>query len=236
MVDDEKVTSMDAQTLLKKQAGEKAAEYVTDGMVVGLGTGSTVEWTIKKLGERVTGGLNIIGIPTSIRSETLAKELGIKLSTLLEHPQIDITIDGADEVDPKLNLIKGLGGALTREKIVAANSKREIIVVDDSKMVDMLGTKAPVPVEVIRFAWNTCKQKLEALQSEPVLRTIDQKNYITDNDNYILDCRFNGITAPEKIETEINNIPGVIENGLFLNLTDMVIVASGKGIQVLTSG
>jgi ribose 5-phosphate isomerase A len=230
------VTNLDKQTLLKRQAGEKAAEYVKDGMVVGLGTGSTVEWTIRKLGERVADGLDIIGIPTSVRSEVLAKELGIALSTLLEHPKIDLTIDGADEVDPNLNLIKGLGGALTREKIVAANSRDEIIVVDDSKLVELLGTKSPVPVEVIPFAWNTCKFKLEGLQPKPspILRKATEGIYVTDNNNYILDCRFEKINEPLLIESKINNIPGVIENGLFLNLTSSVIVASLDGIKTLT--
>jgi ribose 5-phosphate isomerase A len=231
--------TLDAQTAQKKRAGEAAAEYVEDGMVVGLGTGSTVEWTIRKLGERVKDGLKIIGIPTSIRSETLAKELGIPLSTLLDHPVIDLTIDGADEVDPKLNLIKGLGGALTREKVVAANSKKEIIVVDESKLVELLGTKSPVPVEVIQFAWNTCKTKLESLPCEPILRkdkNNPQLNYVTDNDNFILDCKFSGIQSPIELELKLNNIPGVIENGLFLNLTDLVVVASAEGIKILTSG
>lgn len=231
--------TLDAQTAQKKQAGEVAAEYVEDGMVVGLGTGSTVEWTIRKLGERFKDGLKVIGIPTSIRSEMLAKELGIPLGTLLDHPVIDLTIDGADEVDPKLNLIKGLGGALTREKVVAANSKKEIIVVDESKLVELLGTKAPVPVEVIQFAWNTCKTKLESLQCEPILRkdkNNPQLSYVTDNDNFILDCKFNGIQSPIELELKLNNIPGVIENGLFLNLTDLVVVASAEGIKILTSG
>jgi ribose 5-phosphate isomerase A len=169
----------------------------------------------------------------------LAKELGIPLTTLLDHPVIDLTIDGADEVDPKLNLIKGLGGALTREKVVAANSIKEIIVVDESKLVEQLGTKAPLPVEIIKFSWNTCKSKLESLQCEPILRK-DKKNpqvnYVTDNDNYVLDCRFKGIQSPTELELQINNIPGVIENGLFLNLTDLVVVASAEGIKVLTSG
>jgi len=231
-----KSNSLDKQTILKKQAGERAAEYVKDGMIVGLGTGSTVEWTIRKLGELVKDGLEISGIPTSVRSETLAREQGIKLTTLMEHPKIDLTIDGADEVDPKLNLIKGLGGALTREKIVAASSEKEIIVVDESKLVEVLGTKAPVPVEVIPFAWNTCKSKLMNLNSKPVLRMVDEKEYITDNNNYILDCKFNQINNPDELEMKINNIPGVIENGLFLKLTDIVIVASIRGIEILTFG
>ena len=229
----DELASLDKQTLLKKQAGEKAVEYVKDGMVVGLGTGSTVEWSIRKLGELTRNGFEIIGIPTSVRSEQLAKELGIPLSALLEHPEIDITIDGADEVDPNLNLIKGMGGALTREKIVASNSKQEIIVVDDSKLVKTLGTKSPVPVEVLKFAWNTCKRSLEALNSVPVLRMVASEKYVTDNDNYILDCRFKGISDPKEIDQKINNIPGVVENGLFIGLTDIVVVASQDGIKVL---
>jgi len=225
---------LDPQTALKKQAGEKAAEFVKDGMIVGLGTGSTVEWTIRKLGELVQDGMEITGIPTSIRSEELAKQLKIPLATLIEQPEIDITIDGADEVDPGFNLIKGLGGALTREKIVASVSKKEIIVVDDTKMVQLLGTTAPVPVEVIPFSWNICKAKLQKLNGEPIVRMKDGKEYLTDNGNYILDCRFNGIPDPDDLELKINNIPGVIENGLFLHLIDMVINASPEGIEILT--
>lgn len=232
----EVLNSLDKQTQLKKQAGESAAEYVKDGMVVGLGTGSTVEWTIRKIGEYVRTGMEIIGIPTSVRSEELAKEFGIPLSTLLEHPEIDLTIDGADEVDPKLNLIKGMGGALTREKIVASSSKQEIIVVDDSKLVDVLGTKSPLPVEVLKFAWSGCLTNLEKFNAKPILRIKDQKEYVTDNNNYILDCRFESIPNPEELEIKINNIPGVLENGLFLKLTDKVIVASESKIKVLTTG
>ena len=231
------LSGLNVQDQLKKEAGEKAAEYVKEGMVVGLGTGSTTEWTIRKLGDQVKDGFEIIGIPTSIRSEQLAKELGIPLSTLLEHPNIDLTIDGADEVDPDLNLIKGLGGALTREKIVAHSSKQEIIVADDSKLVQLLGTKAPLPVEVTTFAWNCCKNSLEKLGAKPVLRMDKdgQKEFVTDNGNFILDCRFDGISRPKELELNINNIPGVIENGLFLNLIDMVIIASNDGIKILRS-
>ncbi len=228
-----KFDKLDEQTLLKKQAGEKAAEFVKDGMVVGLGTGSTVEWTIRRLGEMVNEGLDIIGIPTSIRSEKLAEELGITISTLFDHPEVDLTIDGADEVDPKFNLIKGLGGALLREKIVASVSKNEIIVVDSSKLVQKLGTKSPLPVEVLPFAWNICEAKLVKIPSRPELRMVGEEKFLSDNNNYILDCRFDGIDDPYEIETKINLVPGVIENGLFLNLTTMVIAATPHGIKVL---
>jgi len=229
----EGLTGLDKQTILKKQAGEKACEAIKDGMVLGLGTGSTVKWTIRKLGVMMKDGLDIIGIPTSEWSRKLAEESKIPLTTLLEHPVIDLTIDGADEVDPNLDLIKGLGGALTREKIIASNSKKEIIVVDDTKLVQLLGTKAPVPVEVMQFAWSACKIKLEALGCKPVLRMDGKKRLVTDNNNYILDCRFDGINSPKSLETEINNIPGVIENGLFLNLIDNVYVASADGVKLL---
>ena len=214
---------------LKQSAGERACEYVKDGDVVGLGTGRTVYYTIKRLGMMVAEGLDITGIPTSISSETLAKESGIKLSTLEEHPELDVTIDGADEFDPNLNLIKGMGGALFREKIVAAASKMEIIVVDPSKSVDILGTKSPLPVEVASFGWKQCFNGLKRLGCNPVLRMKDENIFISDNKNYIIDCRFEAIQDPWGLEVKINNIPGVVENGLFLGLTDHVIMGTEDG-------
>lgn len=231
-----------AQLDLMKQVGEKAVEYVKDGMIVGLGTGRTTEFAIKKIGEMVNDGLEITGIPTSVRSDKLARELNIPLSDLDEHQELDVTIDGADEVDPNFNLIKGMGGALFREKIVAYNSKQEIIVVDESKMVDILGGKQPIswlPVEVSRYGWKTCKKHLLSkfeVVTEIKLRTNleNEEPYITDNNNYILDCQVTAIADPREIEIELNNIPGVIENGIFSNLTDIVIVGwMDKGIEVL---
>jgi ribose 5-phosphate isomerase A len=218
----------------KQIAGERAVEYVKDGMVVGLGTGSTVYFTIKKLGMLVSEGLDIIGIPTSIQSEKIALESQIPLSTLEEHPQIDITIDGADEVDPNLNLIKGMGGALFREKIVATASKMEVIVVDPSKMVEILGTKSPLPVEVSSFGWKICFEKLKTLGCSPQLRKKDKEPLISDNKNYIIDCQFEKIDDPYGLESKINNIPGVIENGLFLGLTDLVIIGTEDGCQLFS--
>ena len=218
---------------LKQIAGEKAVEYVKDGMVVGLGTGSTVFYAIKKIGERVKNGLDIIGIPTSVETEKLAKQIGIQLSTLEEHPVIDVTIDGADEIDKKLNLIKGMGGALLREKIVASASKKEVIVADDSKLVDMLGTRTPLPVEVARFGWSYAAKKISELGCKTELRKKDGEIFITDNGNYILDCKFNKIDKPEEMEQKINNIPGVLENGLFIGLADVAVVASDKGVKVI---
>jgi ribose 5-phosphate isomerase A len=178
---------------LKQVAGERAIEFVKDGMVVGLGTGSTTYFTIKRLGMMVNEGLNIIGIPTSVQTEKIAKESGIRLSNLEEHPEVDVTIDGADEVDPQLNLIKGMGGALLREKIVASASKMEVIVVDPSKMVEILGTKSPLPVEVSIFGWKNCLAKLKKLGCDAKLRMKDEVIYITDNNNYIIDCSFERI-------------------------------------------
>lgn len=214
---------------LKQSAGERACEYVKDGDIVGLGTGSTAFFTIKKLGMMVSEGLDITGIPTSISSETLAKKSGIRLSTLEEHPEINITIDGADEFDPNLNLIKGMGGALFREKIVASASKMGIIVVDPSKSVDILGTKSPLPVEVASFGWKQCIAKLNELGCSPVLRKRDGAIYLSDNKNHIIDCSFEIIDDPWGLESRINNIPGVVENGLFLGLTDLVIMGTEEG-------
>ena len=215
---------------MKKMAAEKAVEHVDNGMVIGLGTGSTVKYAIKKLGERVNTGLKIEGIPTSLRTKKLATELNIPLVDLNDYTKIDLTIDGADEVDSFLNLIKGGGGALTREKIIAYHSKKEIIVVDETKVVKKLGVDSPVPVEVTKFGWNATKKTLEELGCTTELRTIMDEVYITDNSNYILDCDFGKINEPEVLEKEINSIPGVTENGLFINLADEIIVGSKQGI------
>ncbi len=214
---------------LKQVAGERAIEFVKDGMVVGLGTGSTTYFAINRLGMMVNEGLNIIGIPTSLQTEKIAKESGIKLSNLEEHPEIDITIDGADEVDPQLNLIKGMGGALLREKIIACASKMEVIVVDPSKMVSILGTKSPLPVEVSTFGWKNCLERLKQLGCDAKLRKKDENIYTTDNNNYIIDCSFEKIDEPKSLESKINNIPGVMENGLFLGMADVVIMGTEDG-------
>lgn len=214
---------------LKQVAGERAIEYVKDGMVVGLGTGSTTYFAIKRLGMLVNEGLDIIGIPTSVQTEKIARESGIRLSNLEEHPEVDVTIDGADEVDPQLNLIKGMGGALLREKIVASASKMEVIVVDPSKMVSILGTKSPLPVEVSTFGWKNCLERLKRLGCDAKLRIKDEVAYITDNNNNIIDCFFERIDNPEDLESEINNLPGVIESGLFLGVADIVIMGTEDG-------
>jgi len=174
-----------------------------------------------------------VGIPTSVRTERLARKLGLPLVTLEEHPEVDLTIDGADEVDPQLNLIKGLGGALTREKVVASASREVLIVVDHSKRVERLGTRAPIPVEVLRFGWKPVARKIEKLGAKPQLRLTDEKPFITDEGNYILDCRFpEGIADPYELDRALNGIAGVVEHGLFLGLADLVIVASPSGVEV----
>jgi ribose 5-phosphate isomerase A len=216
----------------KEKAGRRAAEFVEDGMVVGLGTGSTAEFTIKALGERVAQGLNIRAIPTSNASAALAASLGIELVTLADCPAIDLTIDGADEVDPQLDLIKGLGGALLREKVVATASRRQIIIIDPSKKVDRLGTKAPLPVEVIPFALSFVQHQLasEGLSAVPRLQHNATDLFITDNSNHILDCHFpHGIDQAGLLEPRLNNIPGVVENGLFIGLAQAVIIGMESG-------
>ena len=219
---------------LKKQAGEEAVKHVEDGMIVGLGTGSTVEYTLRKLGQLVRDGLKIQGIPTSVHTKRIAKEENIPLTNLEEHPEIDVTIDGADEVDSRLNLIKGGGGALTREKIIAFHSKKLIIVVDDSKIVKMLGIDFPLPVEVIKFSWESTKKVLEEFGCTAKRRIVmGDEPFITDNGNYILDCEFERIDEPETLEKEINLIPGVVENGLFIDLANEVIVGGKQGLLTL---
>ena len=219
---------------LKKQAGERAVEYIEDGMTIGLGTGSTVEYSLKKLGKLVREGLKIKGIPTSIHTQRIAKKEKIPLTTLEENPVIDLTIDGADEVDSNLNLIKGGGGALVREKIIAFNSKKVIIVIDDSKIVKALGIDFPLPVEVVKFGWTSTKKTLEELGCNVELRRVmENEPFITDNSNYILDCEFERIIEPVQLEININNIPGVVENGLFIGLVDEVIVGGKQGISTL---
>ena len=219
---------------LKKLAGEKAVEYIEDGMIVGLGTGSTVKYTLEKLGEEVKNGLKIKGIPTSVHTKRIAKEKNIPLTTLDENPEIDITIDGADEVDSNLNLIKGGGGALTREKIIAFNSKELIIIIDDSKIVKALGIDFPLPVEVIKFSWAATKKVIEKFGCNVEIRKImESEPFISDNGNYILDCDFERIDDPQQLEIDLNCIPGVVENGLFVNLADKVIVGGKQGILTL---
>jgi ribose 5-phosphate isomerase A len=217
----------------KEVAGRAAAKLVLDGAIVGLGTGSTAYFAVVALGERVKAGLKIIGIPTSVRTADLARAVGIPLTTLDEHPEIDVTIDGADEVDPKLNLIKGGGGALTREKVVASASKKMIVVADSGKIVAALG-KFPLPVEVISFARTVVEKKIVALGGSPKLRVkSDGSPFVTDNGNEILDCSFGKIADPPALAQELNGMPGVVEHGLFIGLAKLALVGRGDRVEEL---
>jgi ribose 5-phosphate isomerase A len=219
---------------LKRLAAEKAVENIEDGMIVGLGSGSTAEYAIKKLGQLVRTGLQVKGIPSSLHTQRLAAAEKIPLTTFEECPEIDMTIDGADEVDSNLNLIKGGGGALTREKMIAFNSKKVIIVIDDSKIVKALGIDFPLPVEVTRFGWTSAKRIIEKFDCVVELRKVmGSEPFITDNGNYVLDCEFDKINDPVQMEQDINMIPGVVENGLFIGLVDEVIVGGKQGIMTL---
>ncbi len=212
----------------KKLAGEKAVEFVKDDMVVGLGTGSTIYWTILKIAERMKEGLRIYGVPTSKDTEQLAIKLGIPLVDLSELTKLDIAIDGADEVDPSLALIKGGGGALLREKMIASISERFIVVADESKFVQTLGT-FPLPIEVIPFGWKMTKKQIEKIGPiNPILRLKNDAPFITDNENYILDCYMKNIEKPEDLTIRLNMIPGVVENGLFVNMCDTAIIAGNN--------
>jgi ribose 5-phosphate isomerase A len=217
----------------KGAAGRAAAKLVRDGDIVGLGTGSTAYFAVVALGERVKSGLKIIGIPTSVQTADLARQLGIPLTTLDEHPAIDITIDGADEVDPKLNLIKGGGGALLREKVVASASKRMVVVADSAKIVPVLG-KFPLPVEVIPFARTVVEKKIVALGASPKLRTKpDGSPFLTDNGNQILDCSFGKIADPPALAVTLSNTPGIVEHGLFIGLASVALVGRGGRVEEL---
>ena len=215
----------------KEVAGRRAAEFVAAGTVVGLGTGSTAEFAIRAIGARVAAGLNIVAIPTSEASAALARELGIELTTLKDHPTVDLTIDGADEVDPSLDLIKGLGGALLREKIVASATARQIIIIDPSKLVDQLGTKASLPIEVVPFSAALVEHRLKERGLEPTLRMqAPDELFVTDNGNYIIDGRFpQGIDDARATDTWLNTLPGVVENGLFVAMTHLVVVGEDDG-------
>ena len=227
---------MSTQEDEKRLAGLAAAEQVRDGMVLGLGSGTTVYFFLEELGRRVKSGLHVSGVPTSERTAGLAREFGIPLSTLDEHQELGLDVDGADEVDPHLNLIKGRGGALLREKIIARAARRRVIVVDGSKLSSTLGTRATLPVEVVPFAKALAIKGLTELGAKPVLRVGgDGSPFVTDNGNWILDCVFEPMSDPGRIEAQINRVPGVVENGLFIGLADEVLVARAGSIERLTN-
>jgi ribose 5-phosphate isomerase A len=220
----------------KELAGRAAAKLVNDGDIVGLGTGSTAYFAVIALGERVKAGLKIIGIPTSIATGELARKVGIPLTTLDQHPAIDIDIDGADEVDPHLNLIKGGGGALLREKVIAAASKKFVVVADHAKVVSTLG-KFPLPVEIIAFARAVVEPKIARLGASIKMRTRpDGSPYITDNGNPILDCSFGKIEDPPALARALTNIPGVVEHGLFIGLASKALIGKENSVEEISGG
>lgn len=223
----------------KKAAARAAAKLVEDGMVVGLGTGSTAACFVSALADRIAEDrLRIVGIPTSSRTAALARSLKIPLSTFAAHAQIDFTVDGADEVERgTLYLIKGHGGALLREKIVAAASKHMAIVVDETKLVDRLGSLFSVPVEVVKFGWQATQQKLQALSANPSLRLgANKKIYVTDGGNYIMDCAFGPMEKPKEVAHHLDHVVGAVEHGLFLGFAREVFVGGREGVKVLKAG
>ena len=220
----------------KQLAGEAAAKLIEDGMVIGLGSGSTAAYLIYALARRIQAGLSIVGaVPTSKVTGELASNLGIPLTDLDTHPELDLDIDGADEIDSQLGLIKGGGGALLREKIVASVAQRFIVLADITKQVRQLGLKTPLPVETIPFATTPVRKRLEALGAIVQLRQSAGQLYLTDNNNVILDCTFpGGITDPPDLENRIKRIVGVVETGLFLNMASQAIIGGPEGVKILS--
>lgn len=216
----------------KEIAGKIAADYITDGMIVGLGTGSTVSYAIKEIGERIKKGLKIKAVSTSKSTSIMAQKLNIPLLSIDQVDSIDLTVDGADEIDTNFNGIKGGGGALLIEKIIASISRENIWVIDSNKMVNKLGA-FPLPIEVVPYAVSTVMKKLEKKNFKPILRKLNNMNFITDNNNYIIDLNLGHIKDPKCLEIELNMIPGVIENGLFLNTVDTVIVGKSSEYEII---
>lgn len=226
----------DMVSSFKKQSAYRAVDFIKSGMVIGLGSGTTALYALQRLAELIKSGklTDIVGVPSSLQTERIARELTIPLTTLTDHPEIDVTIDGADEVDPDLNVIKGGGGAHWREKIIAQASRRVIIMVDESKLSPMLGTRWTVPVEVPEFGWRPEARYLESLNATVVIRRTGAGTiFTTDQDNYILDCNFGPITALEELVWNLNQRAGIIEHGIFLELATDVIVSGERGIQHL---
>jgi ribose 5-phosphate isomerase A len=224
--------AMDPVKLMKQMVGKAAADRVKSGSIVGLGTGSTTAFAIQFLGDRIRSGAltDIKGVPTSFQASVLAKQYGIPLTTLDEVERIHIGIDGADEVDPTKNLIKGGGAAHTREKVVDSLAEEFIVVVDQSKLVDALGSTFPVPIEVLPMAIAPVMRALEKLGGNPDLRMGVNKDgpVITDQGNMVIDTKFESIANPPELEAMLNNIPGVLENGIFVNMTDLVLIGEIK--------
>ncbi|NPA47818.1 MAG: ribose-5-phosphate isomerase RpiA [Thermococci archaeon] len=221
---------------MKKAVAREALKFVEDDMVVGLGTGSTTSYFIEYLGKLIAEEeLEIYGIPTSYQSRILAVENGIPLASLDEFDGVDLAVDGADEVDPELNLIKGRGAALTMEKCIEYRAGTFVVLVDESKLVGRLGKRMPVPVEVIPAVWRVVAEELEVFNARAELRMAEKKDgpVVTDNGNFIIDAMFPRIDDPLDLEVELNTIPGVIENGIFADMADVVLVGTGEGVRRL---
>jgi len=219
----------------KQRAAASAADLVKNGMVIGLGSGSTAEIAIRILGEKVKSGLQVIGVPTSHKSEMLAHAFGVRWATLEDYPALDLTIDGADEVElGSLDLIKGRGGALLREKIVASSSRLLIIVVDESKIVNKLGSHGEVPVEIVSFGWQSTAHRVEKLGWKPVLRSASGGvPFVTDGGHYILDCSFEKGISIQSLAAQLHDTVGVVEHGMFLGMATEVHVGSASSVRVL---
>jgi ribose 5-phosphate isomerase A len=217
---------------LKRQAAIKAVDYVRDGMIVGLGTGSTAKHMILALGEKVRKGLRIRGVPTSRETADLAKQQGLTVIESVDEWVIDVAIDGADQVDPQLNLIKGGGGALLKEKIVAASARQFIVVVDHTKRVPVLGGSFPLPIEVVPFGWGSTLRQIEAVSGgKATLRTRRGQVFHTEAGHYIVDVQIVAIADPRELEMRLNEIPGVVETGLFVGRTSLLVVGTPQGVE-----
>jgi len=219
---------------LKRAAAEHAVAEIADGMVLGLGSGSTASFAIAAVAVRIAAGLRVVAIPTSERSATLARQLNVPLSSFADHRRIDLTIDGADQVERgSLSLVKGLGGALLREKIVASASDRMVVVIDESKLVDRLGPRTSLPIEISVFGWQSVLDQLAALGCEPRLRHVGEKPFITDNGNYIADCAFKEIVDPTALDAQLCGVAGVVETGLFIGMASAVVIGRPTGVEVI---
>jgi ribose 5-phosphate isomerase A len=218
----------------KRRAAMRAVEEVRDGMVLGLGSGSTVAFVLEALAKRVAGGLKVAGIPSSERTAAAARRLGIPLTDFTEHRRLDLTIDGADQVARgSLDLVKGLGGALLREKMIALASERMIVVADESKLVEKLGGATPLPVEIVRFGWPATLDRLKAMGAAPVLRPDGAGPFVTDNGNYIADCGFAESLDPTELDLALRTPFGVVATGLFCGLASMAIIGTPGGVDIL---
>jgi ribose 5-phosphate isomerase A len=227
---------MTAADELKRRAAERALDFVESGMALGLGSGSTATAMLHGLAARLADGRlrDVVGVPSSERTAALALQLGVPLTTLAERPELDLALDGADEIDPRLQLVKGLGGALLREKIVAASARRFVVMADSSKLVAHLGERSPVPVEVVAFGRPLCERMVAALGGTPALRVAsDGTPFRTDEGHIILDCRFTAIPDPRALAMALEAIPGVVGHGLFVNMATAAVIAGPDGVRVL---